>query len=106
MNNVTLEDEEEGGVAFDDTEQAEEVEYLKGFDTYLCLVGRFINEGVVDFTAMQHTSASLWRPGKGLYIKELDVNLYIFQFYHELDIKRVINGSPWTFNRKALLIQG
>lgn len=54
--------------------------------------------------AMQHTLASLWRPGKGVYIKELDVNLYVFQFYHELDIKRVISGSPWTFNRKVLLI--
>lgn len=37
-------------------------------------------------------------------MKEIDVNLYVFQFYHELDLKRVINGSPWTFNRKVLII--
>lgn len=67
-------------------------------DIQLCLVGSFLNEGVVDFTAMKHTLASLWRPEKGVYMKEIDVNLYIFQFYHELDIKRFISGSPWTFN--------
>lgn len=69
-----------------------------------CLVGRFINDGVVDFTAMKHTLVSLWRPGKSVYIKEVDVNLYVFQFYHELDMKRVSSGSSWTFNIRALII--
>lgn len=32
------------------------------------------------------------------------VKLFLFQFYHEIDIKRVIEGSPWTFNRKVLII--
>lgn len=26
----------------------------------------------------------------------------MFQFYHEIDIKKIIDGSPWSFNRKAL----
>ncbi|KAL8093146.1 hypothetical protein AgCh_035147 [Apium graveolens] len=46
---------------------------------------------------MQHRMAALWRPGKGVYIKEVDRNRYIFQFYHEVDITRVLEGSPWTF---------
>lgn len=78
---------------------------MMGLDVHLCMVGRFLNEGVVDFTAMKHTLASLWRPGKGVYMKEIDVNRYIFQFYHELDIKRVVSGSPCTFNRKVLIIR-
>lgn len=48
--------------------------------------------------------AALWRPCKGVLIKEVDINLYVFQFYHEIDIKRVIEGSSWSFNRKALII--
>lgn len=32
------------------------------------------------------------------------MNIYMFQFYHEIDIKRVISGSPWYFNRKMLII--
>lgn len=61
-------------------------------------------EGILDFHAMQQTFVAFWRLRKGVYIKEIDINLYIFQFYHELDIKRVIEGSPLSFNRKALII--
>ncbi|KAL8148452.1 hypothetical protein AgCh_005717 [Apium graveolens] len=104
MNNISFEEEEEGGIAFEEVEGEEVNDILQGLNIHLCLVGRFINEGVVDFTTMKHTLASIWKPGKGVSVKEIDVNLYIFQFYHELDIKRVIRGSPWTFNRKALLI--
>uniref|UniRef100_A0A803QBJ2 DUF4283 domain-containing protein n=1 Tax=Cannabis sativa TaxID=3483 RepID=A0A803QBJ2_CANSA len=43
--------------------------------------------------------ASLFQPVKGMYVKELEHNHYIFQFYHELDLKCVINGSLWTFNK-------
>lgn len=53
---------------------------------------------------MKQTLAVLWKPGRGVYIKELDVNLFLFQFYHEIDIKRVIDGCPWSFNRRALAI--
>lgn len=52
--------------------------------------------------AMQHTMAALWKPGKGIFMKELDSNLYLFQFFHEIDVKRVLEGSPWSFNKRAL----
>uniref|UniRef100_A0A803Q8T4 DUF4283 domain-containing protein n=1 Tax=Cannabis sativa TaxID=3483 RepID=A0A803Q8T4_CANSA len=54
---------------------------------------------------MQNTLASLWQPGKGMFVKELEPNLYVFQFYHEIDIQRVIEGSPWTFNRFKLIFE-
>ncbi|XP_074323213.1 uncharacterized protein LOC141660153 [Apium graveolens] len=47
--------------------------------------------------------ASLWKPGRGVYVKALKSNRFIFQFYHEMDIKRVIEGSPWTFGRFQLV---
>lgn len=37
-------------------------------------------------------------------MKELDTNLYMFQFYHELDVKCVMEGCPWSFNRRALVM--
>lgn len=104
MKEITLEDEEEGGLALEvDEEQGKETAF-NGFNATLCLVGHFINEGMVDFPAMQQTLAALWRPGRGVFIKEIDINLYLFQFYHEVDIKRVMDGSPWSFNRKTLII--
>lgn len=104
LNNITLDDEEDGGLALEAQVGDEGTEGFQDFDANLCLVGRFITEGVVDFPAMRQTLVALWRPGKGVYIKEIDTNLYLFQFYHEIDIKRVCSGSPWSYNRKALII--
>lgn len=104
MNDITLEEEEDGGLAVDGLESTEHIEPFTGFNAKVCLVGKFIAEGPLDFPTMQQTLAALWKPGKGVYIKELEENLFIFQFYHEIDIKRVIDGSPWSFNRKALII--
>ncbi|XP_062075810.1 uncharacterized protein LOC133779929 [Humulus lupulus] len=102
MNEISLADEDSGGIALQDFpgEQEEETD----FDWHLCVVGRFIAPGAIDFYAMQQTLASLWRPGKGVFVKELETNKYLFQFYHEIDIKRVVDGSPWYFNRKVLVI--
>ncbi|KAF4403475.1 hypothetical protein G4B88_008121 [Cannabis sativa] len=95
---IDIEGEEEG-VEIDALDSEEGVI----FDDRFCLVGRFLNARSVDSDAMRHTPAGLWKPGKGLFVKELGPNLYLFQFYHEIDIKRVINGSPWTFNRLLFL---
>lgn len=76
----------------------------QGFNAKLCVVGQFISEGRVEFAALQHTLAALWKPGRGVYMKELDTNLFLFQFYHELDVKRVMEGCPWSFNTRALVM--
>lgn len=60
-------------------------------------MGRFLTDSLVDFQAIQHKMASLWKPERGMYVKQLDSYRFIFQFYHEIDIKRVIDGSPWIF---------
>lgn len=76
-----------------------------------CLVGRFLIESPVEFQAMQHKLASLWRMGIYMYVKEIEPNRYIFQFYHKIDIKCVIERSPWPigwfqlhFERSWLMI--
>uniref|UniRef100_A0A803NGP6 DUF4283 domain-containing protein n=1 Tax=Cannabis sativa TaxID=3483 RepID=A0A803NGP6_CANSA len=97
--NISLaEDEEEEGLLFDNVG----IDTLE-FDSQWCLVGRFLTDRSLDYMAMQHKMASLWRPGRGMTVKELDPNLYLFQFYHEIDIERVIEGSPWTFDRVPLI---
>lgn len=41
---------------------------------------------------------------KGMYVKELEINLLLFQFFHEVDIQRVMEGSRRTFNKVPLII--
>lgn len=97
--NIRLEDEEEGGLMYEGNRD----EALSEIDVKWCIVGRFLTDSPIDFQAMQHKMASLWKLGRGLYVKEIESNKYIFQFYHEVDIKRVIEGSPWTFGRFHLV---
>lgn len=98
---LSLEDEEQGGLMYEgDTEDLSEI------DTRWCLVGRFLTESPIDFQAMQHKMASLWRPGRGMYVKQLDSNRFIFQFYHEVYIKRFIEGGLWTFGRFNSFLKG
>lgn len=97
---IRLDEEEEGGLVYE-----EQANLQSEIDLRWCLVGRFLTESPIDFQAMQNKMASLWRPGRGVYVKELEPNSYIFQFYHEIDIKRVIEGSPWTFGRFYFLLE-
>ncbi|KAM6592956.1 hypothetical protein CsatA_000659 [Cannabis sativa] len=92
-------DGEEEGILLEGEAEGEELV----FDDRWCLVGKFLTGRSLDFDAMRHLMASLWQPGKGVYIKELETNLYLFQFNHELDIQSVIDGSPWTFNKVPLV---
>lgn len=105
INNISLEDEDEGGLEIISDFQSENEQSLVGFDAKLCVVARFLSKGQMDFPAMQQTMAVLWKPGKGVYINNLEPYLFLFQFFHEVDVKRVMEGCMWSFNRKALVMR-
>ncbi|XP_030505125.2 uncharacterized protein LOC115720103 [Cannabis sativa] len=97
--NVVIEEEDDRLVLEDDDGDLSEI------DDRWCLVGRFLTRRNIDCQAMQHKMASLWQLNRGLYVTELDPNHFLFQFYHEIDITRVIDGSPWTFDRVPLIFE-
>lgn len=82
MNLISLEDEEERGLDIVIGGEENIADANNNINVKLCIVGRFLVEGVIDFMAMKQTLAALWRPGKGVYIREIESNLYFFQFYH------------------------
>lgn len=49
--------------------------------------------------------AGLWRPGKGICVKDLSPTLFLFQFFHEIDIRRVLESGPWTFDQHILIVK-
>lgn len=104
MNNISLEGGEDRGLTLDLAESQDGEQQENGFDAKLCVIARFLSEGHVYFPAMQQTMAALWKPGMDVYMKELEIDLFLFQFYHEVDVKRVIEGCPWSFNRRALIM--
>lgn len=94
-------DDEDGGLILDDTPEITGKE-----DFGRCLVGRFITDRKVNFIAMQDTLASIWRPVKGVFMEETNQpNMFLFKFFHDLDVQRVLNDGPWTFNQQVLLVK-
>ena len=59
MNNISLEDEDEGGLALEAKETLGNDPVFSGFDAKLCVISRFISDGHEDFHAMQQTLAAL-----------------------------------------------
>ena len=101
--NVSIEEEEEGGliVEGDDVDEGEETK----IDFRYCLVGRFLTDKVINFLAMKNTMAALWHPGKGICIKDLSPTLFLFQFFHEIDIRRVLESGHWMFDKHILIVK-
>lgn len=96
--NLVLEDEEEDGVIIANEE-------LSVKENSFVLIGRFLTEKNINFNAMQNVMASLWRPKEGMEIHDLGDHRFSFVFFHKLDLQKVIEGGPWTFEQSLLLYQ-
>lgn len=82
---LLLEEEDDGGIIVVEGE-------IKTRSTFV-LVGRFLTERNINFTAMQNVIASLWRPKEGMEIHDLGGQRYSFVFYHKLDLQKVLDGG-------------
>lgn len=55
-------------------------------------MGRFLIDRNVRVQVMKERMADVWKPGKWVYICELARGVFLFQFYHKLDLHRVFQG--------------
>lgn len=95
---LDIEDEENEQLVFDE-EIEEEVNRFE-----LWLVGRFLTEKSINVRVMKTKLADIWRPAMGIMIKDLKPGLFLFQFYHNDDLKWVVNGGPWSFDNALLVL--
>lgn len=65
---------------------------------YVWWEGFYISDHPVEVYTMKEHLASIWRLGKGVAIEEVLEGLFIFQFYHPIDMHGVIFGGPWSFD--------
>ncbi|KAL8156424.1 hypothetical protein AgCh_001495 [Apium graveolens] len=94
---ITIDDEENEEIVFD-VGIEDEVDKFE-----LCLVGRFLTEKNLNSRAMKSKLADVWRPARGISIKDLKDGAFIFQFYHVDDMQWVVNGGPWAFDGSMLV---
>lgn len=71
--------------------------------TYM-LAGKFLTEKNINFQVMQNLMASLWRPRTGMELYDMKNLKYSFLFFHKLDVQKVMEGGPWSFEQAMLVL--
>lgn len=67
------------------------------------VVGRFLTMKLVKLEFMHQVIALVWQPIRGVQISELQPNLFLFVFYHESDMRYVLEKGPWSFENNTLV---
>uniref|UniRef100_A0A199UAI8 DUF4283 domain-containing protein n=1 Tax=Manihot esculenta TaxID=3983 RepID=A0A199UAI8_MANES len=68
------------------------------------LVGRLLSNRSVNFATFKNTISTVWRPRCGVCITEVGECIYQFRFFHVVDMNRVLDGKPYSFNNHLLLL--
>jgi hypothetical protein len=70
-----------------------------------CLVGKLWTERPANKEAFKTVFSRIWRLAKTVVFKELQDNLWLFEFEEEDDKNRVMAGRPWSFDRHILVLK-
>ena len=81
-----------------------------GFSKYGCvylpmLVGKVITDRTVNLDALRRTMNQIWALNHGLVVRTIDTNTFVFQFFHWKDKEKILEGRPWSFEQKLLVLQ-
>lgn len=98
LANLSLDDVKEDSIHL----RVELVDTKKNYDHYL--VGLFLTSIVVHFQVMHSTLANVWHPIGGVSISDLENDRFLFIFYFEVDVDRVIWNGSWNFNSHLLVL--
>ncbi|KAL5169759.1 hypothetical protein HKD37_11G031602 [Glycine soja] len=71
-------------------------------DLSLCLEGRFLTNIHIRVPIMKERMVEVWKPICGITIDELKPPVFLFCFYHIVDIQNVLKGGPWNFDKDSM----
>ena len=93
------EDEQDSVVADDKLEGGTQI------DDQRWLVGKLLTRRSFNKDAMLGTFRVVWKISKEAEVSVLDSNLFLFKFASTKDKDRVLEGSPWSFEKKLLMLK-
>jgi len=99
-NRLTLAGDEEEAAIFEEETPAKKLEEIK-----LCLWGKLMTNKQFNARAMKTILKNIWKPDKGVVIKDLDSNWFSFQFFSAADRDFVLNEGPSSFDGSILLLK-
>ncbi|KAK4413967.1 hypothetical protein Salat_2809500 [Sesamum alatum] len=74
---------------------------LPGF----CVVGRLFSHKSFHFEALRSTLTTTFNSIGGMDMKMIDENHFLVHFDHHVDMKRVLDNSPWAFEKNLIVLQ-
>ncbi|XP_031111263.1 nucleolin 1-like isoform X2 [Ipomoea triloba] len=96
---LSLDEEEDEGMVIGIDEVNED-----GVEYKYMLVGKLLTDKPIKFKVLRDTIAATWRPVMGMMMNEAEYNLFVFQFFHQVDMKRVMEDGPWCFDQSLLVL--
>jgi hypothetical protein len=97
--NISLTDREKIGISISEGEVTEAKTLGDS-----CLIGKIWSEKAVNKEAFKSVLSSLWRTVGRVIFKEVEDNMWIFEFTDREDKKRVMAGRPWSFDRQIIVL--
>jgi hypothetical protein len=70
-----------------------------------CLVGKVWMGRRANKEAFKTVLSRIWRIFHGVIFKELDDNVWLFEFEDVDDMRSVLGGRPWSFDRQMLVVK-
>lgn len=98
IENLSLSHEEEDELILDPDSLSNRAETFN-----LYLTSRFLTDQQINFNLMRNRLAGIWRPKQGVEIRDLGSHRFLFQFFYPIDLQRVIDSGPWSFNNFLLI---
>ncbi|MCH83494.1 hypothetical protein A2U01_0004317 [Trifolium medium] len=68
------------------------------------LVGRFLTNRPIRVKVMMDKMGEIWQPGRGMAIEEAYPGIFVFKFFHQLDVQRILKQGPWSFDNHTLIL--
>jgi len=84
--------------------EVEEVEELRAKGKK-CLVGRMGVQKRINKNVFRKLLIHIWRLAGDMFYKEIQDNLWVFEFEDDNDRRRVLEGRPWSYDRTILIIE-
>ena len=69
------------------------------------LAGRFFTKRTLNVESVAHTFKPLWKPTGELKLRDLGENILLFEFSDLLDLARVLEFEPWTFDKNIVVFR-
>ncbi|XP_023896455.2 uncharacterized protein LOC112008355 [Quercus suber] len=70
-----------------------------------CVVLKILSHRCVNVEVLRKNLNMLWKPSKGVKFSELEEDLFLVEFGDKRDKRRVLDMSPWSFEKQLVLLQ-